>query len=45
MLMNNWYVTEIRIRRWAEKPMSTLTQIVTGTMVVFIFGLMIYLSI
>ena len=42
--MRDWYGMEMKVRKWARKPMSTLTTIVVGTLAVFSFGLMIFLS-
>lgn len=40
----DWYGTEMKIRKWMDKPMSTLTTVLMDALVVFLFGLMIYLS-
>ena len=42
--MRDWYGMEMRFRRWMDKPMSTMTTVLTGSVMVFLFGLMIYLS-
>ena len=40
----DWYGAEMKVRKWMDKPMSTLTTVLMGTLVVFTFGLMVYLS-
>ena len=42
--MHDWYGMEMKVRDWMDKPMSTLTTILVGSLAVFTFGLMIYLS-